>query len=98
MYLPGIKLETDISLTRRMQFLGIPRKAFRAKWMLLIFGKMIPAGKWKKEQAVLKEGTMVLEKEELMAPCDNTMDEVEKVFIGSFFVLAVSTMYSVSKC
>ena len=41
---------------------------------------------------------MVLEKEELMAPCDNTMDEVEKVFIGSFFVLAVSTMYSVSKC
>ena len=59
---------------------------------------MIPAGKWKKEQADLTEGTMVLEKEELMAPCDNTMDEVEKVFISSFFVLAVSTMYSVSKC
>ena len=45
MYLPGIELETDISLTRRMQFLGIPRKAFQAKWMLIIFGKMIPAGK-----------------------------------------------------
>ena len=45
-YLPEIKLETQASLTRRMQFLEETRKEFWNKWITLMFGKMIPATKW----------------------------------------------------
>jgi hypothetical protein len=81
-YLPEIKLETNVSLTRRMQFLEETRKEFWAKWMALIFGRMIPAGKWRKEQPDLQVGDVVLMKEESMASCDYRLGKVEEVFIG----------------
>jgi Family of unknown function (DUF5641) len=56
------------------------RKAFREKWMRLLFGRMIPAHKWRKEHPDLKEGDMVLMKEESMASCDYRLGRVVEVF------------------
>jgi len=81
-YLPEIKLETMMSLTKRMQFLEETRKEFWAKWMSLIFGKMIPATKWRKEHPDLKVDDVVLMKEESVVSCDYKLGRVVEVFKG----------------
>jgi Family of unknown function (DUF5641) len=82
MYLPGIQLETKHSLIKRMQFLEEIRKAFWEKWICLMFGRMIPAYKWRKEHPDLQEGDVVLMKEESMASCDYRLGRVVEVFKG----------------
>ena len=81
-YVPGINLDTNVSLTKRMQFLDEIRKAFWSKWMTLMFQKMIPASKWKRDMPDLQEGDVVLMKEESMASCNYRLGKVEKVFVG----------------
>ena len=81
-YEPGINLDTNVSLTKRMQFLDEIRKAFWSKWMTLMFQKMVPASKWKRDMPDLQEGDVVLMKEESMASCNYRLGKVEKVFVG----------------
>ena len=81
-YLPEIKLETQASLTRRMQFLEETRKEFWEKWMSLMFGKMVPATKWRKEYPDLKVGDVVLMKEESVVSCNYRLGRVVEVFVG----------------
>jgi len=81
-YLPEIKLETNITLTRRMQFLEEIKTEFWSKWMKLLFGKMVPATKWRKEHPDLKVADVVLMKEESIAACDYRLGRVVEVFMG----------------
>ena len=82
MHLPGIKFEENVSLTRRLQFLQEVRDQFWEKWISLWFGKMVPAGRWRKEFPDLKEGDVVLMKDESLVAKDYRLGRVKTVYPG----------------
>jgi hypothetical protein len=81
-YVPEMKFELNPTLTRRMQFLEEIKKEFWDKWMTLMFGQMVPATKWRKEQPDLKVGDVVLMKEESVAARSYRLGRVVETFPG----------------
>jgi hypothetical protein len=58
------------------------KKSFWNKWLHLLFGRAVPSYKWRKEHPDLKEGDVVLMKEESMVSNDYRLGRVVEVFKG----------------